>query len=210
MKLLLKIAWISCFPLAAIAQQNESDSLRLIINQHKRDTVEVNTLVYLAHGETQKKLFDSSLHHLQMARDLAIELEYESGKAHCLIVESNLKSAKGDFAGGIQDGLDALTFYKKINNVVGITSAYLLLQGSYWNVGEYRTALNYSLPGERFARENNVIGFLLFNDSHMAPLFASEIAQVYVLMNNLDSALYWVQRSIDEKELFGGTEWNFP
>src|SRR5690349_12839161 len=102
MKLALKIIWLSCFPLAAMAQFSGKDSLLSVIQQHKGDTVEVNTLVYMAHEETQVKQFDSSLYHLNMARDLAVELKFESGKAHCLLVESDLKSAKGDFAGGIK------------------------------------------------------------------------------------------------------------
>jgi signal transduction histidine kinase len=207
MKRLLKIIWSSCFPLVAIAQSGERDSLLSIIGQQKGDTVEVNTLVYIARLE---KDIDSVFKYVQMARELSTRLDYDKGKAHCLIVESDTNASKGNFAEAIEDGLDALAIYKKINDPVGIASASLVLQGQYWYVGEYHTALNYSIPGEQIAKANNVKGFLVFPGSHLAPLFASEVAQVYVLMNKLDSALYWVQRSIDQKELFFGTEWNFP
>ena len=210
MKLLVKIIWLFCFPLTAIAQLGEKDSLLSIIGQRKGDKVEVNALVYLARQESQEKHFDSALHYLKMARDLSRRLGYESGKAHCLLVEADLKSSHGDFAEGISDALDALAVYKRNNDLVGIASAHLMLQGQYWDVGEYRMALNYSIPGEQIARANHLQGFLLFPGSRLAPLFASEIAQVYIFMDKLDSALLWIQRSIDQKELFLGTEWNFP
>ncbi|HEV8504723.1 MAG TPA: hypothetical protein VGQ53_04960, partial [Chitinophagaceae bacterium] len=210
MRLLLKIIWLFGFPLAAIAQRSEKDSLLFIINQHKRDTVEVNALVYLARAEYFETHFDSAIHYLGMARDLSGGIEFEKGKAHCLMVESDIRASKGNLAEAIEDALGALAIYKKINDPVGIASASLILQGDYWYVGEYRTALNYSIPGEQISRANNVKGFLVFPGSHLAPLFASEVAQVYVFMGKLDSALYWIQRSIDQKELFFGTEWNFP
>jgi signal transduction histidine kinase len=210
MKLLLKIIWLSCFPLAVIGQYSAKDSLLFIINEHKRDTVEVNTLVYLAREEYFEKHFDSARHYLEMAKELSSELGYNKGNAHCLIVESDMNAFNGNFAEAIEDGLGALAIYKKINDPVGIASASLVLQGNYWYVGEYRTALTYSIPGEQIAKENNVKGFLVFPGNHLAPLFASEIAQVYIFMDKLDSALYWVQRSIDQKEPFKGTEWNFP
>jgi two-component system, NtrC family, sensor kinase len=207
MKLPSKIIVLFCFPLSAAAQFIGKDSLLSIINQHKQDTVEVNTLAYLARQENH---VDSIFHYFQLALELSNNLKYEKGKAHCLLVRSDMNYSKGDFAGAIQDALDALAIYKKINDPIGIATASLILQGNYWYVGEYRTALNYSIPGEQIARANNVKGFLVFPGSHLAPLFAAEIAQVYFLMHNLDSALYWVQRSIDQKELFLGTEWGFP
>ena len=207
MKLLFKIVLLFCFPLSAIAQVSGKDSLLSIIHQHKGDTIEVNTLVYLARLE---KDVDSTFQYMQRARDLSMKLAYNKGSAHCLIVESDINASKGNFAEAIEDGLEALTIYKKINDPVGIASASLVLQGNYWYVGEYRTALNYSIPGEHIAKANDIKGFIVFPGNHLAPLFASEIAQVYIFMDNLDSALYWVQRSIDQKELFKGTEWNFP
>ena len=210
MKLLLKIIWPFCFPLTTIAQFGGKDSLLSIVNQHKGDTVEVNTLVSLSREEYYQKHFDSALHYFDVAKRLSGKLAYSKGNAHCFIVSSDINYGKGDFAGAIQDGLDALAIYKKINDPIGIATASLILQGNYWNVGDYRTALTYSIPGEQIAKANNVIGFLVFPGNHLAPLFAAEIAQVYFLMHNLDSALYWVQRSIDQKELFLGTEWEFP
>ncbi len=210
MKLLLKIIWLSCFPLSAIAQSSEKDSLLSIINQHKRDTVEVNTLVYLARVEYFERRLDSAHRYLEAATELSSGLGYSKGNAHCLMARSDLNFNKGDFAGSIEDALSAMAIYKKINDPIGIASASLMLQGNYWYVGEYRTALSYSIPGEQIAKANNVIGFLVFPGNHLAPLFAAEIAQVYIFLHNLDSALYWVQRSIDQKEHFMGTEWNFP
>src|SRR5215510_2310356 len=148
MKPLLKIILLFFFPLAAIAQNSEKDSLLSIIGRHREDTVEANTLAYLAYEENQGSHFDSAFHYLQMARELSSRLDYDRGQAHCLLIESDLKTARGDFAAAIKDALDALAIYKKINNPVGIASAHLALQGQYYYVGEYRMALNYSLPGE--------------------------------------------------------------
>src|SRR4030095_16798124 len=110
MKLVLKIILLSFFPLAVIAQYSEKDSLLSIIRQYKGDTIEVNTLVYLARLE---KDVDSVFRYVQRARELSTRLEYDKGKAHCLIVESDQNAARGNFAEAIEDALGALATYKK-------------------------------------------------------------------------------------------------
>src|SRR5678809_1365722 len=121
MKLLLKIILLFFLPLIAIAQRSEKDSLLSIIDRHQQDTVEVNTLVYLAEQQSD---FDSARRYLGMARELSGRLKYDRGIAHCLLVDGDWASSKGDFAGGIKDLLDALAIYKRINDPVGIASAH--------------------------------------------------------------------------------------
>jgi tetratricopeptide (TPR) repeat protein len=41
-------------------------------------------------------------------------------------------------------------------------------------------------------------------------LYLAEIAQIHVLMGNLDSAIYYTNRSISFDEKFNGSSWSFP
>lgn len=193
--------------LTSAAQQSKEDSLRALISKEAGDSSQAIALVFLARENSYS---DSSLQYLQSALSLSRNIGYKRGEALVLLAECQMFFFRGDYGQTLKKGLDALSIYQGLNDAVGVASVHLLLQSLHYVIGDYRTALDYSIPGSEIARKNNVTGYLIFPDHHLAPLFDSEIAQAYVLMGNLDSALYYVQRSIDQKELFNGTEWNFP
>ena len=111
----------------------------------------------------------------------------------------------------IQNALTALNRYEDLHDNQGIASACLILQAGYWNARDYKNALKYAFNGEKIAEANNVKSIRFnFPGQRLAPLFLAEIGQVYLLMNQLDSALIYTQKSIDYDELFNGAKWNFP
>ena len=185
-------------------QQNLADSLRAVINLQKGDTAEVNALVYLGNEQT---LSDSAIIYAQQGLLLAQKINYKKGEADCFFV---IGRSYVDFSGAIQYALIALDIYEDLHNSTGIASAHLILQGSYWVAGDYKNALIHAFSGEQVAEANAVKGIFVFPGHRLAPLFLAEIGQIYVLRNQLDSALFYTQRSIDQKELFNGVEWGFP
>ena len=186
-------------------QENVEDSLRAIINQQKNDTAEVNTLAYFANEQTQ---IDSAIKYVQQGLALAKKLNYRKGEADCLFV---LGLWYMDFGPSIQNALDALNIYESLHDNQGIASAHLVLQAGYWGAGDYKNALKYAFLGEKMAEANNIISIKFnFPGHRLAPLFLAELGQIYVLKNQLDSALIYTQKSIDYNELFNGAQWNFP
>ena len=186
-------------------QQKFTDSLRAVINRQRADTSEVNALADLANEQIQ---VDSAINYAQQGLSLAKKINYKKGEADCFFVIA-LKSL--DFNMSIQNALTALNRYEDLHDNQGIASACLVLQAGYWDARDYKNALKYAFNGEKIAEANNVKSIRFnFPGQRLAPLFLAEIGQVYLLMNQLDSALIYTQKSIDYDELFNGAKWNFP
>lgn len=188
--------------------QYAEDSLKAIISQQKGDTTEVNTLVYLANQQAQ---IDLRIKYAQQGVLLAKKISYSKGQADGLWVLGALNArAQGNFSQGIKYFLDALTIYQELRDIVGIASTHLALQANYRIIENYTESLDHAFKGEHMAEVNNVKGKMDFPGHRLAPLFLAEIGGTYLRMNQLDSALYYTQKSINQKELFNEAEWNFP
>ena len=185
-------------------QKNMADS-RAIINLHKEDTTEVNALIYLGNNQTQ---IDSGIKYAQQGLSLAKKLNYRKGEAICLLVLARL--SEDNFGQAIQYSLNALNIFENLKDKTGIAEIHLLLQGNYWNAGDFTNSLHHAFTGDKIAETNNVIGVLQFPGHRLAPLFLAEIGQIYLLRNQLDSAEIYTLKSIAQNELFNGTKWNFP
>ena len=84
------------------------------------------------------------------------------------------------------------------------------MQGNYRYAEDYDNALVHEFKGEQVAEANNVIGVFDFPGHRLAPLFLAETGGTYILKNQLDSALIYVQKAIEQNELFNGATWYFP
>ena len=202
-----KIVLLIClFIIKTIAAQNQPivDSLKTIINLQKQDTNRVNAFAHLAYEQTQ---FDSTIKYAREGLRLAQKLNYKKGEADCLFVMAKFHD---DRIWNIKQCLAALSIYKDIRNNTGIASAHLRLQGNYRESLDYQNALKHAIVGEQIAEANNVRGVFVFPGHRLAPLFLAEISQTYLLMNELDSALLYAHKSIDQNKLFNGSKWGFP
>jgi len=201
------IAILIClFIIKSIVAQNQHivDSLTTIINLQKLDTNQVNALAYLADEQTQ---FDSRIKYAKEGLQLAQELNYKKGEADCFLV---MGISNGDMNWQIKQCLTALTIYENIHHHTGIASSHLSLQGLYREALDYQNALKHGVEGEKIAEAYNVKGKFIFPGHRLAPLFLAEISQTYLLMNELDSALLYAHKSIDQNKLFNGSKWGFP
>jgi signal transduction histidine kinase len=189
------------------AQQGSKDSLMAVVLQQKGNKAEVDALVRLSLGEQQGELI---VKNLENGLSLARKIGYRKGEADCHLIYHNVYLKQGDFSRAIHSHLNALLIYEEIKDYSGIASAHGMLQGSYREVGDYRKSLSHAFVALQTAEEHNIKGELLFPGQRWAALMLAEIGGTYVLMEKLDSALFYTQKSIAMKELFNGAEWGFP
>jgi len=189
------------------SQQRVEDSLIQIVNKSRKDTNEVNALVLLGHKTNST---DSAYNYLKQGLSIAESLDYKKGMADCNLILGYIVGHKTDFGQSIQYGLTSLSLYEEIKDNVGIASAHGMLQGLYREIGDYRTALDHEFACLHLAETYHLIGKLFIDDHPFEPAMLAEIAQTYVLMNQLDSAFYFTEKAIQYKESFYNSEWNFP
>ena len=184
------------------------DSLRNIIHQHNQNTNEVDALLSIG---SQQMEFDSIIQYAQQGLMLAKKINYRKGEADCLFMLTQAYINVHNYSQIISYTLKAMNIYKEIKDTSNFTECYFPLQGSYRDIGDLRKSLDYSLEGLRFAERYHVKGTSVFSNGHyLTPLIAAEVAQTYVNMNQLDSALFYVRKSRGDKASFNGAEWNFP
>ena len=164
----------------------------------------------MAYLGNQQIEFDSAIKYAQQGLSLAKKINYRRGQADCFLVFAGFIGSRGNFSQAIQYALDALKIYKDLRDNVGVASAHLILQAIYREAGDYKTALIHAFAGESIAETKNVTGTIVFAGHLLAPLFLAEIGQTICNMNQLDSALFYTQKSINQKELFNGAKWGFP
>jgi tetratricopeptide (TPR) repeat protein len=187
--------------------QNIDDSLMTVINKHPGDSNEVNSLCYIGSQQLQS---DSAINYLQKGLILAQKVGYKKGEAACLFFIINPSYSNNDLGKSIQYSIRLLDIYKEIKDYEGACTISLFLQGTYRNVGDYRKSLYYAFSGEQMATSNNVMNTVSLPGHRAAPIFSAEIANTYLQMNQVDSALFYVKKAIAQNELFNNSKWNFP
>jgi two-component system, NtrC family, sensor kinase len=181
------------------------DSLQLIVNQEKGDTTELNALIELA---MQTEDWIPAKKYANRGLLLAQKLKDEHKEADCQFLVGDREP---DGVLRIQGLTAALNIYERIGDNTGASLTRLLMQDQYREEGDYKTSLYFAFAGLKLAEKFHVLGRLgVFPGLRLAPLFLAEIGQTYILMKQLDSALYYTKQSIEQHEQFNGSEWNFP
>ena len=188
--------------------QAEEDSLKALISQHRVDTIQVRALIALAELQIR---FDSAIMYAEEGLQKAQDLNYKEGEADCYFVLAKINVKESNISPAIQYSLNALTLYEDLRDIPSLVGAHLILQGSYREAADFRNALAHAMAGAQIAAANNVVDKKgIFPDHRLAPLLLAEIGQTYLLLEQLDSALIYTEKSIAQKELFNGAVWNFP
>jgi two-component system, NtrC family, sensor kinase len=189
------------------AQNKFVDSLKSIIKENKQDTTEVDALYSLGSNAEDPLTGEK---YASQGLTLSKNIKYRKGEANCNFILADAYNDDGNIIQSLQYGLNALDIYSQLNDVTGIASSHLLLQANYRAAEDFNNALLHEFEGEKIAAANNVKGVLDFPGHRLAPLFLAETAQTYILMNQPDSGLIFVQQSIRQNELFNNTPWGFP
>ena len=193
--------------LLANGQHELRDSLLKRATEHSRDTLGVNALLHLADMQIQP---DSVINYVAQAQRLVEKLDYKKGEADCLLILSKLGGLSIIYGQSIQYALNALSIYTDIEYSRGMATAHGRLQAIYRALGEYTNSLHHAFAALNISQTDRTVEEFMYPGHASLPLILAEIGQTYVLMNNLDSASYFTQKSIDKKELFNNSEWNFP
>jgi len=189
------------------SQQPEKDSLLTIINKHQGDKGEVNASAHLANDLTD---FDSAYHYAERGLDLAQRISDLKGKADCLLVLAGIAGSQSNNSASIKYALNAQSIYGEIGDSLGVASAHGSLQATFRATGDLKSALAHAFKSVEISKNNpGPAEFTIAGHSLVVPMEA-EIAQTYLLMGRLDSAIYFTQKAIDSKEPFNNSEWNFP
>ncbi|MFI5153809.1 MAG: ATP-binding protein [Chitinophagales bacterium] len=183
------------------------DSLMTIINLQKDDTNEVKALAQMALVSESP---DKGIIFGEKGIALAKSLNYAKGEGDCLYSCSYRFVDMRNFSQAVSYCLTALDFFQNARDFRAIAEAKLLLQANFRDLGDYDNSLAYGIAGEQLAESHQLISLHDFPGHRLAPLFLAEIAGTYLARKQYDSSLYFIQKAIDENELFNGTVWNFP
>ena len=199
----MKLVFYILFSLTAlnlIAQQNRKDSLLAVISRHRADTNEVNAISHLMDKPVS---FDSMINFARNGLELAKRLDYKKGEADCCFMLSNAYLRTNNFSKGIEYAITAMDIYQQIKDIANVLKVYFPLQGTYRDIGDYKKSLQYAFSGLKIAETYNITATTgEFDGARMAPFLLAEIGQTYLLMNKLDSALYYTEQAINQERLF--------
>jgi len=210
-RLFKKIKWLPVLLLLSIrlaAQEHvNEDSLKAIISQNREDTNSYNALLSLAVYYNFIN-YDSSLKYAWQAMSIAKKFGDEKKEADCLLI---IGTAQIDYIQSIQSLLTALNIYEELKDSIFICNVKLTLQGNYREAMDFQNALMQALSGAKIAEAHHVIGQLnVFPGHRLEPLFLSEIGQTYIMMNQPDSALIYINKAVILNELFNDSTYEFP
>src|SRR3954454_904263 len=118
----------------------EMDSLKVIINDKKGDTTEVNALANLADIYGFINL-DSEIAYAQQGLLLAKKLNYIKGEARCYVVLGGAHNSLGNYSQSVSFLLKALHIYEQLRDEDGINAMFMYLQSTYREAGDYHNAL---------------------------------------------------------------------
>src|SRR5450432_1034315 len=177
-----------------------SDSLNAIVDLQKENSNEVTALIQLSVLENDN---ESSIRYARKGLILAQKINDKKGEGVCLFIIGNLQNSFGQ---SIQYTLSALKVFESIQDFTGIVHSLLSLQSNYRDAGYYRNALENEFLGLHIVDVNNLRNSknelrppFSIADSVTGAAFLVEIAQTYILMKQLDSAMFYTHRAMEEK-----------
>ncbi len=165
----LLINFAICFTFMSVSAQSAVDSLKNIIDTHKKDTVVVSA--YLGLYEALKfENQDQALHYLKQSEELSLKLNFKQGQLNSLL-------AKGEYFETIGHQDSALLTYQKAQNVGGKL--------------EQRQGIVESLIGQGSALSSlqrldaaDSIAFLGIQLAKKPPIDSLSLTQFYTILSN--------------------------
>ena len=139
-KLLTLVSVLTWF--FSFAQDGAVDSLKHLLEEHpKSDTARFRLLIttsdYLISDPEKSKAY------LEEAFALALELEFSAGVAEAYCSLAYYFADRMDYVEAVDNGLNALREYEKINSRKGLFEANNALAGIYTSWGDFGKAIEY-------------------------------------------------------------------
>jgi two-component system NtrC family sensor kinase len=202
--------WFTGFCFINAQLQGINDSLKDIIKRQKGDTTEVNAFFNLSILNYEQNLIDSGNKYARQGLALAQNIKYKKGEADCYLFIAAVYGDQENHIQAIENYFNALRIYTDIGDFQGEVTVHIFLHGSYQATGDTNNSMTHLLAGLKIAETNHVRGFRITGGDQITQFYFAEIGQIYLLRNQLDSALFYTQKAIDQKYLVNGSVWDFP
>ncbi|MDQ3190130.1 MAG: tetratricopeptide repeat protein [Bacteroidota bacterium] len=177
----------------AFAQQNEIDSLKILLTVESNDTSRINILNNLCVEYYNIGDFQSAMNFALKTFVLAEKVNYQKGRAKALITIGIIKKSQGNYLEALENLLDALKIREEIKDREGIAETYILIGNVYENQSNFSEALEkYSAALKIWEEQGNIRGNAI---SYI------NIGNLYESLDNYPEALknYFACLSIMEK-----------
>jgi signal transduction histidine kinase len=170
-----------------ICQNNYLDSLRQRLGTEEEDTARVNTIFNLALLYSISSP-DSAVMYGTQGLQLAQKISYKSGEASCMGALCLSLTFLGSFPKALDFGFKAMEIYKELKDTSQLIWTNLQLMGCYNQQEDYEEALTYG---------HNAIKLFGWSrpDTNQMSIVLGLMGTVYGKINQLDSALYYAQKS---------------
>ena len=166
--------------------KKEYDSLLIVLKNRQTDTDRVKTLITLADIGTDG---DTVMLFITEAIDLSQKIKYTIGELRARNLIGNLYWNVTNYPAALQEYMQVLKIADQLSNSRGLAAAYGNLGNTYYSLGSFRKALDYSFQAWAITRVNSIIGYGGF--------YLSIIAKSYLQLEQPDSALYFGKMALD-------------
>jgi tetratricopeptide (TPR) repeat protein len=138
------------------AQVSITDSLRSIVKDDLRDTVNVNNLNLLARGLGREGKFDESLKYAILARTIAKKINFRKGLGLSLLASGYTYKLKGAYQSALDDFEEAENIFRSISDFEGLGMSHNFMGYTYEDLSDYKQGFDHHLRALEFlTRANN-------------------------------------------------------
>ena len=186
-RLLLIILFYQSFSFVKAQQRYDDyyDSVQQMLSVTPDDTTKVLLLAGLSFNY-QVFQVDTSILYSQKAIKLARQLNYKNGEAFGLNCYAWALWMSGNYDKAVEMAFKSLNVYKGLQDRKGIASAYNQLAVIYSDMGDYTQALKYGLLSKK-----------VFDSDEIVPSQSFILAGIYLSINNIDSASFYMKEITD-------------
>lgn len=175
------------------------DSLKQELSSAKEDTNKV--FLYYNLGYAYQWSFpDSALSYAIPGLALSKKLQYERGELKMLLPITEALAMKGNYSKALELRFQVLELAKKLNDSKEIAHALALIGAIYYYTKDYQKALNYFYKAKALSNEVYDTPVLIYGF----------IGETYFHLNQLDSALFYIQKAYDVDIQNTAFHWSVP
>ncbi|MEO6903896.1 MAG: tetratricopeptide repeat protein [Bacteroidia bacterium] len=177
--LLINILLINIY---GIAQNHTIDSLTMVLNNSKQDTIKVNTLynLYLEYKYSDSK---KAAKYINDGYLLATQLNYQKGISQALFCLGNIELTKGNYEQSLLLYNRSLEKAQKINDKQIMSNCLNGIGNIYTSKADYVNALEYTKKSLAIRKEIN--DPIKIGDSY------SNMGSIYLMMGNFNQSLFY-------------------
>ena len=137
------------------AQISIADSLRSIVKDDLRDTVNVNNLNLLSRALGREGKFDESLKYAILARTIAKKINFRKGLGLSLLASGYTYKLKGAYQSALDDFEEAEIIFRSISYFDGLGMCHNFMGYTYEDLSDYKKGFDHHLQALEFLKRAN-------------------------------------------------------